>query len=620
MPPITRTKASFTAHNVSSAPNYNQANFPTLFTGKTQRDGVVFAIDASIQDDSQNSASPIVVSKENVHTLMPAGWSGRICVHSQAWWGIGSHPNIGVNNRDQPTMTAIMQDLKDNGFDVFIPDWYHPTKSTVLNDASLNVIFTAANAVGMKVMIMIDEQFFGNFGSTAATMQADIIFAINHLMDGYAGNTAYEKNTKIGGVARPMMLLWGVQSKAGANVDWNAVRSAVTSHSNPLLIQYQANGFNVAASDGALSWLDSNADGGSNPKSGVTYLRNSFHPAVKSHPTKISISSAIKGFNGTMTRNTAWSLNKYLDQQDGFTWVDWWAENSNFVNAGNALDYVAVVTLDDFEEGSPIQCGIRTTGFKINAALSGGVITFSTTGNERTMRQYNLWGSTDGNIFTQLHSIKPGVAKQFDLAKLPGLTADGNYTLYVEAQGMPRLQNQLAPQTFTQALKVGGVINPPPPPPPPPPPNPTPGTGPVALLTADVSSGVNPLTVNFDASDSHDTVALTQYRFDYGDGFAQSDVLPTAAHTYTKAGTFLASLTVTNANGAVGVATMSITVTDQVVVTNPGGGLPGPPPPPPPLPTGDPKNPIPVVTPSPVPTPDPRRLLCQRFRDRLKKS
>jgi hypothetical protein len=152
----------------------------------------------------------------------------------------------------------------------------------------------------------------------------------------------------------------------------------------------------------------------------------------------------------------SWSLNKYLDQQDGFTWLDWWATNRAYVAGGKHLDYVATITLDDFQEGSAVQCGIRTA-VKINAdPVGGNVITFSVTGDERTMRQYNLWGSLDGVTVTLLASVLPGAIKQFDLTNLPGLIMPGTYTLYVEAQGMPSLENQMAPQTFIQTLPMFG--------------------------------------------------------------------------------------------------------------------------------------------------------------------
>jgi hypothetical protein len=416
-------------------------------------------------DDSQNAAAPMVISKESVRNLMPEGWDGRIACHSQWWFGKSNHPDIGLNQQDLATAQAIINDIKARGYDVIIPDWYHYTKASVLNDSDLDLIAACCQTAGLKFMVMIDQQFFGQNGSTAATMQRDIIAAINHLMDKYAGNSAYERYNK-SGTLRPLILLWDVAGVAKSNVNWNAVKAAVASHHNPLIIQYQASGFTVAGSDGALSWEDSNADAAGKPVSGVSYLTNSFLPACTRHQDKICISSVCKGFNGTLTgpRPTAsgtssWSLGKWLNQQDGFTWLDWWATNANYVNSGKRLDYVATVTLDDYQEGTPVLPGIRTA-IKINAAMSGNVITFDVTGDERTMRQYNLWGSTDGVNVTLLASVKPSQARRFDLANLSGLPAHGRYTLYIEAQGMPSLENQMAPQTFIANLNLPGAVVP----------------------------------------------------------------------------------------------------------------------------------------------------------------
>jgi hypothetical protein len=250
-----------------------------LFTGKTHRRGTVFAIDKTLMDDSQNAASPIVISKESVRNLMPADWHGRIAMHAQVWWGLSSHPNIGFNDQDAATMQVICNDIKARGYDVFIPDWYHPTRSTVANDATVDVVATACQSAGLKFMVMIDQQYFDAQGSTRNTYQEDLISAINHLMGRYANHPAYEHNSRIGGVSRPLILLWGIASKVGANVDWNVVRSAVAPRSNPLIIQYQASGFGVTQSDGALAWLDTNAASAGKPVSGISYLTHSFLPA-----------------------------------------------------------------------------------------------------------------------------------------------------------------------------------------------------------------------------------------------------------------------------------------------------------------------------------------------------
>jgi hypothetical protein len=439
-----RTVASFTAHNVSNNSGYNKTNYPSLFTGTTNHDGTNLAVDSNLMDDSENAAAPIVISKETVRNLMPSGWTGRIAIHSMLWWGRANHPDIGINDSDPATITKILQDIKARGYDILIPDWYHPTKTTVTNDALVDLWFTGANSVGMNIMLMIDQQYFSNQGSTAATMQADIISAINHLMDRYAGNAKYEYYT-FNGVSRPMLLLWDVAAVAGANVDWNAVSAAVIPHSNPLLIQYQNSGFTVAKSDGSLSWVDSNADNTSSP-SGILYLTNSWFPACNSHPTLIHVSSCWPGFNGTLTGSVSWSLGKYISQNGGQTWLDTWGANASYVNGGGRIDFLATIILDDFQEGTAIQGGIRTD-VVITASLSGNLVTFSITGTENTVRQYNLWGTSDGVNAYLLGTVFPGSTKQFDLSSTSVPTA-GVYTLYVEAQGMPSLQNHMAAQTF----------------------------------------------------------------------------------------------------------------------------------------------------------------------------
>jgi len=453
--PVTRTVASFTQHNVSSSPNYNKALVPGFFTGNTNHDGVISAVDSNLMDDSENAAAPMVISKESWRTLMPPGWTGRLLCYLQAWWGLTSHPNIGFSNQNQTDMTAIAVDLAARGCDVLVPDWYSPTLATVCNDNTVDKIAIACAAAGIKYMVMIDQQYFGDNGFSPANYQTGIITAINHVMDRYAADPNYETYT-VAGVPRPMVLLWDVVGKIardGATVDWNAVRTAVTPHGNPILIQYQAGGFSVVQSDGALAWLDTNADTPGSPISGTSYLTSSFLPACTAHQNKICISSVTKGFNGTNTKSLSWSLRKYLNQQKGQTWLDWWTVNRNYVASGKRLDYIAAVTGDDFEEGTGIQCGIRTD-IALNFAIKGSLGTFTVTGNENTVRQYNLWGSLDGITAIQLASVAPGAPKQFNLTSFPAITSSGTYTLYLEAQGMPNLENHMAPQTFSVAFTI----------------------------------------------------------------------------------------------------------------------------------------------------------------------
>ena len=81
---------------------------------------------------------------------------------------------------------------------------------------------------------------------------------------------------------------------------------------------------------------------------------------------------------------------------------------------------------------------------------------------------------------------------------------------------------------------------------------------PVAALTADPTSGAAPLIVNFNASTSSDPDgdALT-YDLDFGDNTPHASSV-TAVHTYTRSGTYTATLTVRDPSGATSAVSVQI--------------------------------------------------------------
>jgi glucose/arabinose dehydrogenase len=78
------------------------------------------------------------------------------------------------------------------------------------------------------------------------------------------------------------------------------------------------------------------------------------------------------------------------------------------------------------------------------------------------------------------------------------------------------------------------------------------GSAPSAVLDADPTSGAVPLTVAFDGSGSSGSGGdEVTYRWDFGDGSPpQTTNTPTTRHTYSKSGTYTATLTVRDPRGA----------------------------------------------------------------------
>ena len=83
-----------------------------------------------------------------------------------------------------------------------------------------------------------------------------------------------------------------------------------------------------------------------------------------------------------------------------------------------------------------------------------------------------------------------------------------------------------------------------------------PNAPPVAAVSANPTSGTAPLTVTFDGSASTDSDgSITSYAWNFGDGATGTG--PAASHTYNNAGSYTATLTVTDnggANGSTGIA------------------------------------------------------------------
>ena len=150
------------------------------------------------------------------------------------------------------------------------------------------------------------------------------------------------------------MGFWGFgRTLKGVPLDWQAIKAAI--RGNPWIILYQADGFNIPGSDGAMSWLPVKADAG-NP-SGSNYLKNYMLPAIAAHPDKIGIGTFWARFNGTKTRNKALVNGKVLGRHGRHDAAGNHGLNAAFSSVHN-LPYLQAVW-DDLEESNDLIAGVE---------------------------------------------------------------------------------------------------------------------------------------------------------------------------------------------------------------------------------------------------------------------
>jgi hypothetical protein len=427
--------ASLMAHNCSNSPNYNKANFPKLFTGRTFTDLSLkpVATDSNLRDDSLNPAAPMNISKKSLRSLMPSNWPGKLVNFWQAYLYNGTnHPEAGYHNDDPTVIARQMDDSHSRGFDCVTLDLYGPNFKGAGNDFVMDNIAMNAQRTQQTFYATFDQQCLtaGANQIPPSLYQSALIAYIDHVADRYFGHPAYEHFN-----GRPLLTFWGFgQTLKNVPLDWLKIKAAI--RGNPWIILYQSNGFTIPGSDGALGWLPTSAQPG-NP-SGSNYLKNYMLPAIAAHQDKIGISSAWARFNGTLTGTVNWSQGKHLDGMGGMTLLETMGLNAEFAKT-HKLPYVQLVW-DDLQEGDTLINGVEND-ISLTAKLNGTQLSWTVTGHEQTVSAYDIYAEATETEVYKLGSVAPGQPKVFDLKN--ALVDFGAQSFYVQAVGQPCIQNRL---------------------------------------------------------------------------------------------------------------------------------------------------------------------------------
>jgi PKD repeat protein len=492
---------------------------------------------AGFSGQSNGNIAGANVSKVATRTLLYPGSTSKIYAHFVPWFGFGDHVSVGYVSNDPAQVQKQVNDMVSRGLDGAVIDWYgrgtFNSHFVSYDQSSQQLMHQAEQHPGFNFAVMHDAVSLQPCAGTAGCdVTQTLIDDLNYANVTYQNSPAY-----LHWNGRPVFYFFGHES---LTIDWNRVRAGVAG--NPVFIFRNSGGFTRAQSDGGFSWIEPTL-------TGTAYL-DGFYTTAQSLINEYVTGSGYKGFDDSIA---AWTQHRLMPQQCGQTWLSAIAEAGKYYSASNQLLGIQLVTWNDYEEGSEFETGIDNC-VTVSAAVSGNALSWSITGQLNTLDHFTVFASQDGQNLMWLADA-PTTAASLDLAQF-GLPA-GNYTIYVKAVGKPSLTNKMSAGVTYSA---GGSTPPPP----------------VAMLNVTPLTGTAPLAVSANtAGSAAPGGSIASIAIDFGDGSAPVNAA-SAGHTYTIAGTYTVTATVTDSNHASAATTTKVTVSavggNLSLTVSPGGG------------------------------------------------
>ncbi|MGH9522448.1 MAG: hypothetical protein ACRD3E_07945 [Terriglobales bacterium] len=418
------------------------------------------------------------ISKLPIRSLLYPGATTRIYAHVEPWWGSGSHVNIGYNSQDSAEVHSQVQDMVSRGIDGAVVDWYGPGS---YEDTGVKLLVAEAEATpNFSVIVEIDVGAINWHscypGCSATTAAINLFTAANSEFLASPAIARWNGRTVVMEFGFSTLSLPTGAATGWNVVDWNAVQTQVPG--NVAFVHRNLGGYGMAQSTGAFTWMEpetlSNFTAGFDDTIELDWF---YSNTLKTYPSMTSFGAVWKGFDDTIA---SWSPagGRHIDQNCGQTWLNTFAKINQYYSPNNQLPALQLVTWNDYEEGTEVETGIDNC-VTVSATLNASQLNWTVTGNEQAVDHYTVFASPDGTGLASLGDFGTDT-HGLDLSSftLPA----GTYSIYVQAVGMPSVQNHISTAvSYTVA-----------PPPPPPAPTPTPSPTPTPTVQKAVSLSATP--------------------------------------------------------------------------------------------------------------------------------
>jgi hypothetical protein len=424
------TLSSLTNHNTSAYSAYNQNNFAANFGTSTwiNQDGTTMPVDPTKMDESLNPVTPGHVSKTDVHTLLPSRPDLRWFAHATPWFGTSSHIDIGLTCNTTSYVAAMINDMKNRGFNGVVIDWYGQGHSTDGVTQKIKTYLASIPSNTFTYIIMMDKGVQGGLSTN------NLVTQIQYCQSQYFSDTNYEHEPLSHG--SPILMFFGVRSALGASAmsDLKAQTGG-----NMIWVEQGTSYLSESWENECFEWTEqfNNGVNASDPfnLAGVT----NDYAAIRTSAKK-AFGAMCGNFNGTLTKSVSWSMGKYLPSSNGLCVVHRSAAINSVIPAN--ITRMQWATWSDWEEGTQVEGGIENN-FALTAQVNSNLLSWTiSSGDERTVDHYEIYISTNGVNAAFLGSVRTGIYQtNLSAAALPS----GSYQLYVDAVAKPCIRDHISP-------------------------------------------------------------------------------------------------------------------------------------------------------------------------------